>query len=56
MHSIAINRPFDGTLIKEIPLHDANDVANALQVAHGLFQDRAQWLPAWRRIEILETK
>jgi len=54
MHSIAINRPFDGTLIKEIPLHDANDVANALQVAHGLFQDRAQWLPAWRRIEILE--
>ena len=54
MNSIAINRPFDGTLIKEIPLHDANDVANALQVAHGLFQDRAKWLPAWRRIEILE--
>ena len=54
MPSIEISTPFDGTLIKEIPLHDAKDVENALQAAHGLFQDRAQWLPAWQRIAILE--
>ena len=54
MPSIEISTPFDGTLIKEIPLHDAKDVESALQAAHGLFQDRAQWLPAWQRIAILE--
>jgi acyl-CoA reductase-like NAD-dependent aldehyde dehydrogenase len=51
---LEITRPFDGTLIKEIPLNDANDVEKALQVAHGLFLDRARWLPAWQRIDILE--
>ena len=54
MHSLQVNRPFDGSLITEIPLHDSNDVEQALQVAYGLFQDQTQWLPAWRRIAILE--
>ncbi|GMR14739.1 MAG: aldehyde dehydrogenase family protein [Gammaproteobacteria bacterium] len=54
MHLLQVNRPFDGTLIKEIPLHSAADVEHALLVAYGLFQDRTQWLPAWQRIAILE--
>lgn len=54
MHSLSVTRPFDGTLIREIPLQDASDVERALQVAHGLFQDQTQWLPAWQRIAILE--
>jgi len=54
MHTVKVNNPYDGSLIKEIPMQDANDLENALQVANGLFQDRAQWLPAWQRIEILE--
>ena len=54
MNVLEITRPFDGTLIKEIHLNDANDVEKALQVAHGLFLDRARWLPAWQRIAILE--
>jgi len=54
MHSLQITRPYDGTLIKEIPLHNANDVEQALQVAYGLFQNRSQWLPAFQRIAILE--
>jgi acyl-CoA reductase-like NAD-dependent aldehyde dehydrogenase len=54
MDSLQITRPFDDALIKEIPLHGANDVDEALRVAHGLFQDRSQWLPAWQRIAILE--
>jgi len=43
MSSIQVNRPYDGSLIKEINLHDAEDVEKALQVAHGLFQDQANW-------------
>ena len=54
MNLLEITRPFDGTLIKEIPLNDTNDVEKALQTAHGLFLDRARWLPAWQRIAILE--
>ncbi len=54
MSSIQVNRPFDGGLIKEIALHNADDVERALRVAHSLFQDQANWLPAWQRIRILE--
>ncbi len=54
MNTIQVNRPFDGTLIREITLHNADDVEQALQLAHELFQDRSRWLPAWQRIEILE--
>jgi len=54
MSSIQINRPYDGGLIKEIQLNDAEDVEKALIAAHDLFQNQANWLPAWRRIAILE--
>ena len=54
MPLIQVNRPYDGSLIKEIRLHNADDVEQALQVAHGLFRDQANWLPAWQRIAILE--
>lgn len=54
MHSILITRPFDGSLIKEVPMQDANDVEQTLHVAHELFKDQTRWLPAWQRIAILE--
>jgi acyl-CoA reductase-like NAD-dependent aldehyde dehydrogenase len=54
VNSLEITRPFDGSLIKKIPLNDANDVEKALQIGHRLFLDRARWLPAWQRIAILE--
>jgi acyl-CoA reductase-like NAD-dependent aldehyde dehydrogenase len=54
MHSLKVTRPFDEALIKEITMHDATDVEQALQVAYGLFQDRSKWLPAWQRIAILK--
>ncbi len=54
MHSLAVTRPYDGSLIKEVSLHDAADVERALQVAHGLFEDRSQWITAFERIAILE--
>jgi acyl-CoA reductase-like NAD-dependent aldehyde dehydrogenase len=54
MNSIQVNRPFDGTLIKEIALQNADEVEQALKVADELFRDRSQWLPAHERIAILE--
>jgi len=54
MNSVTVNSPYDGALIKALPLQDAGDVDKALQVAHALFEDRSQWLPAWQRIAILE--
>jgi len=54
MNSIQVNRPFDGTLIKEVVLQNEENVERALQVADGLFQDRSEWLPAYERIAILE--
>lgn len=46
--------PFDGTLIAEVGTVDAAGVEQALATAHQLFRDRSGWLPAQRRIEILE--
>ena len=54
MKTVQITRPYDGSLIKEIPLHDTDAVEQALQLAYGVFQDRSQWLLAHQRLSILE--
>ena len=54
MANLPVYKPYDGALIKEIPMHDADDVEHAITVAHNLFHDQTQWLPAYQRIEILE--
>lgn len=54
MQALKVTRPFDGSLIQELSFHDTADVEVALQVADGLFEDRAGWLPAYQRIAILE--
>jgi len=46
--------PYDESLIKEIPMVGEKEVENALQKAYALFLDRSQWIPAYKRIEILE--
>lgn len=46
--------PYDQSLIKEISLVGKAEVENALATAYGLFQDQSKWIPAHRRIEILE--
>ena len=49
-----VNNPFNGELIKQIPVNSADDVENALARAHALFEDRSAWLPAYERVDILE--
>ena len=49
-----IVQPYDGKLIAEIPVHTAADIESKLQAAVDVFSNRANWLPAHRRIEILK--
>lgn len=51
---LQVTAPFDGHLIKEIPIQSQADVEVAMDKAHRLFEDRPNWLPAWQRIEILK--
>lgn len=46
--------PFDQSLIKEIPLIGKQEIEKQLQTAYALFENPANWLPAYQRIEILE--
>ena len=46
--------PFDRSLIATVETSGPEAVDQALDTAHRLFRDRSKWLPASRRIEILE--
>lgn len=46
--------PFDRSLIATVETSGCEAVEQALDTADGLFHDRNSWLPASRRIEILE--
>jgi acyl-CoA reductase-like NAD-dependent aldehyde dehydrogenase len=54
MKKLKVFSPYDNKLIKEIPLVGTEEVEEALTTAYGLFKDRSKWLPAYRRVEILE--
>ena len=51
---LKVNSPYDGHLIAEIDLHDADQVENALETAYQLAKNPDKALPAHQRIEILE--
>jgi acyl-CoA reductase-like NAD-dependent aldehyde dehydrogenase len=48
-----VTQPYDGELIAEIPVHTAAEVETKLENAVRIFSSRANWLPAYQRIEIL---
>ncbi|MEN2402542.1 aldehyde dehydrogenase family protein [Flavobacterium sp. MC2016-06] len=49
-----ITSPYDQSFIKELPLINTNDLENTLSIAQDLFDDQSKWIPAYKRIEILE--
>jgi acyl-CoA reductase-like NAD-dependent aldehyde dehydrogenase len=51
---LKIYSPYDQSLIKEIPKVGKEEVELALKTAHSLFLDRKKWIPAYKRIAILE--
>src|SRR5665213_2079321 len=52
--SMLVYQPYDGKVITNIPLDDSSTVAHKLDLAVECFADRANWLPTFRRIEILK--
>ena len=50
---LCITQPYDGELIAELTTDTAEDINTKLETANQAFADRANWLPAWQRIEIL---
>src|SRR5688500_3365792 len=52
--TIPVHAPYDRSVIGEAVTADQAAIERALAGAHALFRDRDAWLPAPRRIEILE--
>ena len=46
--------PYDQSFIKELPLRTQNEIENALDTAYHLLTNESKWIPAYKRIEILE--
>ena len=55
MQTVKVTNPYDGSLIKEIALNNSADVDVALEKAHALFQNQENWIPAYKKTEILEN-
>lgn len=53
-NKLEVYNPYNQKLIKEIQMVGKKEVLEALEVAYSLFQDREKWLPAFKKIEILE--
>jgi len=51
---LAVRSPYDNHLIREVSLSGELETENAVSRAHSLFLERSRWLPAYRRIELLE--
>ncbi|SHM77597.1 aldehyde dehydrogenase family protein [Flavobacterium chilense] len=46
--------PYDQSLVKELPLIGKKDIDTILDTAQNLFAAQSNWIPAFKRIEILE--
>ena len=53
--TIKVYSPYDNHFINEVPLVGEREIEKALRVAHETFVDRSNWLPKFKRIEILEN-
>ncbi|MCF6766332.1 aldehyde dehydrogenase family protein [Thiotrichales bacterium 19S3-7] len=52
--TVDITSPYDGSIIKTIPMHTKSQATDMLDRAYRAFKDRNQWLEPYQRIEILE--
>ena len=46
--------PYDQSFVKELALINKKDIDKILNTAEDLFNDQSNWIPAYKRIEILE--
>ncbi|MFY0652832.1 MAG: aldehyde dehydrogenase family protein [Cyclobacteriaceae bacterium] len=54
MDTLKVYAPYDLSLIEEIPLKTAAEMEDTINKAYQLFEDRNNWLPKFKRVEILE--
>lgn len=52
--TIEVTSPFDDSVVGTVPFSTMEEVKSALDLAHEKFLDRKNWLPKFKRIEILE--
>jgi acyl-CoA reductase-like NAD-dependent aldehyde dehydrogenase len=52
--TIKVTSPYDQRLIEEIPLIDEEGLEKKINLAYSLFTDSSKWIPAHKRIAILE--
>ncbi|MEM6830982.1 MAG: aldehyde dehydrogenase family protein [Bacteroidota bacterium] len=55
MSTLQIKAPYDQSLIKELRLQTSGEMNAMLSKAFDLFSHRSNWLPKYKRIEILEN-
>jgi acyl-CoA reductase-like NAD-dependent aldehyde dehydrogenase len=49
-----VTAPYDGAVLAEVESGDLRHVETAMATAHGLYRDRASWLPLHQRVKILQ--
>jgi len=49
-----VTSPYDGSVIGTVSSVDEKGVEKAIETAYAIYRDRSRWLPAPKRIEILE--
>ena len=55
MSTIEVTSPFDGKVVGTVKFNTYEEVETAIDLAHKTFLDRANWLPKYKRVEILEN-
>ncbi len=52
--ALEVVNPYDQKAIGSVPITDWSMIDNYLEITHDLFRNRRNWLPAYRRIDILK--
>ncbi|WP_206732683.1 aldehyde dehydrogenase family protein, partial [Halarcobacter ebronensis] len=53
--TIEVTSPYDDSVVGNVPFSTMEEVEAALDLAYEKFQDRKNWLPKHKRIEVLEN-
>lgn len=55
MNTIEVTSPFDGKVVGTVPFNTYEEVEVAIDLAHKTFTNKDNWLPKYKRVEILEN-
>jgi len=55
MSTIEVRSPFDDRVVGTVPFNSYEEVENAINLAYKTFLNKDNWLPKYKRVEILEN-